>query len=114
MMAPLKAPNATNQQVKKLRKLADEGLTLYEAAEAMLWPFQRIQYWEKRLNVRFARGRRRVLTEREIGKLRECAQKGLSLDGTAARMRWGRNKVWYWEKRLDIEFTRVRKPANGI
>lgn len=104
-----KEPNTTTQEIKKLQKLVSEGATLLSVADAMGWPFQRVQYWEKRLGIRFQRGGRPVLSIKDKAKLRRCAERGMSLDTAALNMNWDRDKVRYWEKRLYIHFVRMRK-----
>lgn len=45
----------TNKQLTELRALESSGATLNEAADAMCWSAQRVQYWEKKLGLRFER-----------------------------------------------------------
>lgn len=101
----------TNHDIKKLRDMAAEGALLLSAADAMLWDFRRVQYWEKRLGIKFQRANstRAALPERMAEQLRSCADIGMTLDETALRMGWGRDKVWYWEQKLGLQFRRLRR-----
>src|SRR5690242_12306881 len=98
-------------EVKKLQQLAHDGVLLYDVADAMGWEFQRVQYWEKRLALRFKRGRRPAIDIQDATKLQKLAASGLSLYAAAERMGWDWRKVWRWEKRLGLQFKRFR--GNG-
>ena len=101
----------TNHDIKKLRDMAAEGALLLGAADAMLWDFRRVQYWEKRLGIKFQRANstRAALPERTAEQLKSYADIGMTLDETALRMGWGRDKVWYWEQKLGLQFRRLRR-----
>jgi len=103
-----KASNTTNKEADKLRGLAESGTLLYDAADAMCWPFQRVQYWEKRLNIRFKRGVRRTITQREEAKFRRLAAQGITLSRAALEMHWGTQKVQYYEREFGVVFRRVK------
>lgn len=107
-------PNATNHQIKALQKLASDGAKLMEAAEAMGWDFRRVQYWEKRLAIRFQRGRRKVISAHEEARFRNLVDQGRSVYAIATDMRWHHQKVIYWEKSLGLKVRGVnRKHKNG-
>ena len=104
------APTTTTREAKTLHELAANGATLVGAADAMGWDFQRIQYWERRLGLHFKRGGRPLaIHTQDATKLRKLADAGLSLDMAAERMEWDRDKIRYWEKRLGLQFTRMRQ-----
>lgn len=104
------APTTTTKEAKLLRTLAADGATLVDAANAMDWDFQRVQYWEQRLDIRFKRGRRpAAVPPADEAKLRKFANAGLTINDTADRMGWNPRKVWYWESRLGLQFVREKQ-----
>ena len=107
----MKAAPTTNQQVKAIQAMAANGTTLLRAADALLWDFRRLQYWEKRLGIRFQRANstRAALPEKDVSRLKNCAASHMTLNETAEHMGWGRDKVWYWEQKLGLKFHRVRR-----
>jgi len=106
----VKAAPTTNQQVKAIQAMAANGTTLLRAADALLWDFRRLQYWEKRLGIRFQRSNstRAALPDKDVSRLKNCAASHMTLNETADYMGWGRDKVWYWEQKLGLQFRRVR------
>ncbi len=101
----------TNHHIKKLQAMAAEGALLLGAANAMSWDIRRIQYWEKRLDIKFQRTRstRAALPEGTAEKFRACADSGMTLDETKLLMGWGREKTEFWERKLGLRFRRLRR-----
>lgn len=89
--------------------MAAAGVALMDAARAMDWKYQRVQQWELRSGLKFKRGvKKQIISEKQERALRSLAAKGCSLSEAARELRWSSNRVWGWEKRLGLQFRRVK------
>lgn len=82
--APIVRSVTTQDEKDKLCILADRGTTLAQAADAMVWDYQRVMYWEKRLGIQF----KRILHAPSPRKKRQkhCEQCGKVLGFSSNRM----------------------------
>ena len=99
----------TTLELRKLRALSESGLSLMAAADEMEWGFNRVQYWEQKLGICFKRGIRRYpISNRQLERLKKCAEAGMPINETAELMGWPYRRVWRYAQRLGLQFRRLK------
>jgi hypothetical protein len=88
--------------------LAAQGATTREAADALLWDFQRVQQWEQKLGIRLRRVQPRRDLSQENAQLRELARAGMTLKEAALASGLSYLTVCNRERSLGLNFKRSR------